>query len=128
MNDKIEIKVDSENKLSVFTVIGVVTVKELIQTIIDFYEHSSTLNTLWDLRRSDLEGFQKKDVENIVNLARKYSDNRPHGKTAIVIGSNDLTHKLSRIYEESINFVPLPFTTQLFIELDEAFEWILSPN
>ena len=122
---KIIKKIDSENDMTVFTVIGKVTANELVAAISDFYENSVTSNILWDLTKSDLSEISSSDVELITNLSVKYAEKRPSGKTAIV-GSDDLTFGISRMYEMTKEIVKLPFETQAFRDIDKAFKWLLS--
>ena len=122
---KIIKKSDSENDMTVFTVIGKVTANELVAAISDFYENSVTSNILWDLTKSDLSEIRSSDVELIVNLSVKYAEKRSSGKTAIV-GSDDLTFGISRMYEITKEIVKLPFETQAFRDIDKAFKWLLS--
>ena len=122
---KIIKKSDSENDMTVFTVIGKVTANELVAAISDFYEKSVTLNILWDLTKSDLSEISSSDVELIVNLSVKYAEKRSSGKTAIV-GSDDLTFGLSRMYELTKEMTELPFETQTFRDIGKAYKWLLS--
>ena len=122
---KIIKKIDSENDMTVFTVIGKVTANELVAAISDFYENYVTSNILWDLTKGDLSEIRSSDVELIANLSVKYAEKRSSGKTAIV-GSDDLAFGLSRMYEITKELVKLPFETQAFRDIDKAFKWLLS--
>ena len=122
---KIIKKIDSENDLTIFTVIGKVTVNELVAAISDFYENAVTSNVLWDLNKSDLSEIRPSDVEMIVNLSVKYAKKTFSGKSAIV-GSDDLTYGLSRMYEIAAENAKLPFETQTFRDIDKAYKWLLS--
>lgn len=122
---KIIKKIDSKNRLTVFTVIGNVTANEFIAAIDDFYNSSVTTNVLWDFTKSDLREISSPDVENIVNLSVKYAKKRSSGKTAIV-GSDDLTFGLLRMYELTKEMTELPFETQTFRDIGKAYKWLLS--
>ena len=122
---KIIKKIDSENDMTVFTVIGKVTANELVAAISDFHENSVTSNILWDLTKSDLSEIRSSDVELIVNLSVKYAEKRSSGKTAIV-GSDDLTFGISRMYEMTKEIAKLTFETKAFRDIDKAFKWLLS--
>lgn len=120
---KIIKKIDSKNRLTVFTVIGKVTANEFIAAIGDYYNSSVTTNVLWDLTKSDLREISSPDVENIVNLSVKYAKKRSSGKTAIV-GSDDLTFGLLRMYEQTKEMTELPFETQTFRVIGKAYKWL----
>ena len=122
---KIIKKIDSKNRLTVFTVIGKVTANEFIAAISDFYNSPVTTNVLWDFTKSDLREISSADVENIVNLSVKYAKKRSSGKTAIV-GSDDLTFGLLRMYELTKEMTELPFETQTFRDIGKAYIWLLS--
>ncbi|MEE8552810.1 MAG: hypothetical protein V3S72_05875 [Desulfobacterales bacterium] len=122
---KIIKKIDSKNRLTVFTVIGKITANEFIAAIGDFYDSSATTNVLWDFTKSDLREITSADVENIVNLSVKYAEKRSSGKTAIV-GSDDLTFGLLRMYEMTKEMTELPFETQAFRDIVKAYKWLLS--
>ncbi len=64
-------------------------------------------------------------MENIVNLSVRYAEKRSSGKTAIV-GSDDLTFGLSRMYELTKEMTELPFETQTFRDIGKAYKWLLS--
>ena len=122
---KITKKFDSENDMTVVTVIGKVTANEIIAAITDFYEGSVTSIILWDLTQGDLSEIGSSDVEIIADLSVKYAEKRPSGKTAVV-GSDDLAFGLSRMYEMTKELVKLPFETKTFRDIDEALKWLLS--
>jgi len=122
---KIIKRTDSENDMTVFTVIGKVTAKELVTAITDFYETSVTSNVLWDLTESDVSEISSIDVKAIADLSFKYAKKRSSGKTAIV-GNEDLTFGLSRMYEMTKEAFELPFETRTFRDIDEARNWLLS--
>ncbi len=118
-------RVDPENDLTLFVVVGRLTKDELAKTIRDFYESSITLNVIWDLTQCDLSQASTKDVEQIAYMSVDYADKRPSGKTAVV-GSDDLTFGLARMYELNKNLTDLAFETQSFRTIEEAYNWILS--
>ena len=118
-------RVEPENDLTLFVVVGKLTRDELVRTIHDFYESSITLNVIWDLTRCDLSQASTKDVEQVAFLSADYADTRRSGKTAVV-GSDDLTFGLARMYELNKNLSNLAFETQSFRTIEEAYNWILS--
>jgi len=84
-----------------------------------------TSNILWDFTKSDLSEIRSSDVELITKLSVKYAEKRSSGKTAIV-GSDDLTFGISRMYEMTKEIAKLPFETKAFRDIDKAFKWLLS--
>jgi len=118
-------RIDSENDMTVFTVIGKVTAMELVAAITDFYETSITSNVLWDLTKSNVSEISSADVKVIADLSFKFAERRPSGKTAIV-GYEDFTFGLSRMYEMTKGISELPFETRVFRDMDQARNWLLS--
>jgi hypothetical protein len=118
-------KILPENDLTIFTVIGKVAAHEIVAAIHDFYENDITSNILWDLNKSDLSESISADVERIAALSVEYAGKRPTGKTAIV-GSDDFTFGISRMYEITKESAQLPFKTQAFRDIQDAYEWLLS--
>jgi ABC-type transporter Mla MlaB component len=118
-------RVEPENDLTLFFVVGKLTTDELVKAIRDFYDGSITKNVIWDLSRSDLSQISAKDVHQVAALSAEYANRRPSGKTAI-IGPDDLTFGLARMYELNKKSLDLPFETQSFRSIDDAYGWILS--
>lgn len=118
-------RVEPEHDLTLFFVVGKLTANKLVKTIRDFYESSITLNVIWDLTKSDLTQANTQDVELVAALSADYANLRPSGKTAIV-GPDDLTFGLARMYELNKNSNDLPFDTRSFRSIDDAYSWILS--
>lgn len=111
--------------MTIFTVIGKVAAREIVAAIHDFYENDITSNILRDLNKSDLSESISADVEHIAALSVEYAGKRPTGKTAIV-GSDDFTFGISRMYEITKETAQLPFKTQAFRKLQDAYDWLLS--
>lgn len=122
---KITKKIIPENDLTIFTVVGKVAANEIVAAIHDFYENDVTANILWDLSKSDLSESISADVERIADLSVQYAEKRPTGKTAIV-GSDDFTFGISRMYEITKEIAELPFKTQAFRDIEAAYAWLLS--
>jgi hypothetical protein len=116
-------KIDPENDLTVFTTTGKVSAGELVVAIRDFYENAVTSNVFWDFSGSDLSEIRVSDVTRIANLSAEYLDKRTSGKTAIV-GPDDLSYGLVRMYKTIKDFNDLPFSTKAFRNVDEAYEWL----
>lgn len=123
--NKITKKIIPENDMTIFTVVGKVAAQEIVAAIHDFYENEVTANILWDLNKSDLSESISADVERIAELSVRYAGKRPTGKTAIV-GSDDFTFGISRMYEITKEIAKLPFKTQAFRDIEAAYEWLLS--
>ncbi len=116
---------EPEKNLTCFTINGPVEAAELVETIRWFYEHAVTLNVLWDLTHADLSRISVPDVQQIAALSAEYADRRTDGKTAIV-GADDLTFGLARMYEMNKESSNLPFQTETFRTIEDARHWISS--
>lgn len=116
-------RIDTKNDLTVFTVTGKVPAGEIIAAIRDFFEAAVTSNVCWDFSESDLSEIKTPDVKLIADLSSKYTYKRPSGKTAIV-GTDDFTYGLLRMYEIIKDCSELPILTQAFRSIEEAYEWL----
>jgi hypothetical protein len=119
----IETQVDRSRKLTIFTVSGKVTARELAIAIRSFYAGKITLNALWDFRQGNVELTE----EEIWNLARSVStlnlSTRRGGKTAFVAEEGS-PFGLAKMYQLITKTMSLPFEIKVFTNLEEANLWL----
>ncbi len=115
--------IDTPNDLTVFEVAGKVVAGEIVDAIREFYEDDATSNVIWDFSGGDLLEIRASDVELIASLSAEYAYKRSTGKTAIV-GPDDLSYGLLRMYETIKDFNELPFSTKTFRNIEKAYEWL----
>ena len=119
----IETQVDISRKLTIFTVSGKVTAREIAIAIRSFYAGKITLHALWDFRQGNVELTE----EEIWNLARSVStlnlSTRRGGKTAFVVVEGS-PFGLAKMYQLIAKTMSLPFEIKVFTDLEEANLWL----
>lgn len=119
----IETEVDRARKLTIFTVSGKVTAREIAVAIRSFYAGKVTLHALWDFRQGNVELTE----EEIWNLARSVStlnlSTRRGGKTAFVAEEGS-PFGLAKMYQLITKTMSLPFEIKVFTNLEEANHWL----
>lgn len=120
---KITKHTDLDNDLTVYTLIGKVTVDDMGKAIQSFYDGPITIKVLCDLSQSDLSFVHSSDIEYIAHFTKTFAANRLKGKTA-VFAPDDFSFGLSRMYELNKEIVNLPFETRSFRSLEAAYEWL----
>ena len=123
----IQVRVELESDLTVYTVTGQVTANDVINIIKKFYGENVTLNVLWDLSQSDVSKLSADDVHSIAHTPRKYAEMRKGGKTAIV-APTDIAFGLARMYEFMTEIQNYSFKTQAFRTTQEVYRWLLEEN
>ncbi len=119
----IKIKTEHELNLTVFTVIGEVSIDEIITTLKNFYLGVTTKLTLWDFSEGTASKLSRDDIRVLVGLSKRRADVRREGKTAIVAPST-LDYGLGRMLEIFADIEDLQFEISTFHSLDEAKEWL----
>ena len=120
----IQKKVDSQTDLTVYTVVGKITAKQVKVAIQKFYDGDITSKVLWDLSKSDVGDLTESEIESVALTPRKFAEARSGGKTAIV-APRVLSFGLARMYELQTNIQDFPFKTQTFHTTEEAYQWLL---
>ena len=68
---KVHKKIDSERDLTVYTIVGKITAKEIMEAIQEFYGSQVTRKVLWDLSKGDASDLTSSEVRSIVQTPRK---------------------------------------------------------
>lgn len=114
---------DTENGLTVFTVIDKVDAEQLLRRVISFLTEEPTRFVLWDFRAGSLASLGSEDLKNIVEQGKQFADSRKGGRTAIVC-STDLDFGLSRMFQVYAETSHVPFEISVFRNFDEAGAWL----
>ena len=123
----IETQLDKSNSLTIFTVSGTVTARELASAIRSFYEGDVSLYALWDLRNGNIESTDT-DVWNLARSVRTLNLSiRTGGKTALVAGEGT-SLGLARMYQLITDTLTLPFEIKVFTDIKEAQHWLGSSD
>jgi hypothetical protein len=120
----IETFIDKEANLTIQTVNGIISGKEIMNAIDNYYNEISTKLILWDFTNADLKGIDSKDVKEIVYLTKKYAKLRLNGKTAMVF-SSDFDFGMGRMYEIKQEVTsPEIVLHRSFKNRNEALTWL----
>jgi hypothetical protein len=108
--------------LTIFTVSGVLKCEEAIHALEDFFK-DVTPYLLWDFTDADLSGINRKDLEQIIMVAKSNAHLRKNGRTAFVVG-HDLSFGMTRMYEILSEIREHPIHHHVFRDLDKAITWL----
>lgn len=119
----IETQLDQSKKLTIFTVSGTVTAREIASAIRSFYAADVTLYSLWDLRQGNIESTDD-EVWNLARTVRTLNLSiRTGGKTALVAGEGAI-FGLAKMYQHIADTLTLPFEIRVFSNIEEAYDWL----
>ena len=119
----IETQVDKSKNLTIFTVSGTVTAREIASAIRSFYAGEVTLYSLWDLRQGNIESTDD-EVWNLARAVRTLNLSiRTGGKTAMVAGEGAI-FGLARMYQHIADTMTLPFEIRAFNDMEDAYHWL----
>jgi len=121
----IETTIDDENDLTVFTVKGELTAKEIIHHASEYYTEKPTRLVLWDVTNGTVGSISNDDFQQIAGQMKNYISKRTGGKTAFVVKS-DLDFGLGRMYGAYAESEHLPVAYRTFRTVEEAKKWIFS--
>jgi hypothetical protein len=121
----IETTRDDENDLTVFTVKGELTAKEILHFASEYYAKKTTRLVLWDVTSGTAGAISNDDFRQIAEQMKNYTSKRKGGKTAFVVKSN-LDFGLGRMYGAFAEIEHLPVAYRTFRTIEEAKNWIFS--
>lgn len=120
----IETHSNKELNLTIHTVSGEVTAKELILEVETYYHlGEATRLILWDFSEASLTAITSKDVTWIAKHTSQYAGERIGGKTALVF-SSDLGFGLGRMYDIRQDIEKSQLAHMCFRSRQEAMEWL----
>ncbi len=123
----IQVRVDAENALTIFTVEGSLTADEIFHYSSEYYGRKPTRLVLWDVSRGSVGGIRYEEFQLLACRLKNCLCKREGGKTAF-IGKFDLDFALGRMYEHYAEFEHLPVRYCTFRSADQAKEWLLTPD
>ncbi|NNF98619.1 MAG: hypothetical protein HKM93_04520 [Desulfobacteraceae bacterium] len=114
---------DVSKALTVFKATGEITVQEIIQAIETFYAETPTKLTLWDLRHAENNTVSSEDIDRIIEIIRRHSDEREGGKSALVV-SRDFAFGMSRMHIAKTEISKINISYYVTRSIPEAMEWL----
>ena len=119
----IETQLEQSKKLTIFTVSGTVTAREIASAIRSFYAGEVTLYSLWDFSQGNIESTDD-EVWNLARSVRALNLSiRTGGKTAIVAEAG-ASFGLAKMYQLITDTLTLPFEIRAFRNIEEAHHWL----
>jgi hypothetical protein len=119
--------IEPELGLTVQTVVGTATAREITGAIESYYAGPVTKLILWDFTDAQLSLITAGQIKDLVNLTKRYAASRVGGKTAFV-ASSDLGFGLGRMFEIQQDVNEAAISHQSFRTRAEALEWLLCPE
>ncbi len=120
----IEIQKDDKHQLTIITIKGNLTSKEIIDTIYAHNRQKLTKNILWDLSEVVAMDIGNTDVDTFVRATQQFIKLREGGKTAVV-AKTDLEYGLSRMFESLQSAAESNVRHETFRNKDNALKWLM---
>jgi hypothetical protein len=124
----IELKIDQERNLAVYTLSGDVTVKDVKEVVRCFGESLELAkNLLWDTRPATfLTPLEREDVDQLVTMMERYRESfieGDEGKWA-VIAETDLGFGIMRMLNSMLQMEGFPISFEPFRTIEDAIEYL----
>ena len=124
----IELKIDQERNLAVYTLSGDVTVKDVKEVVRCFGESLELAkNLLWDTRPATfLKPLEREDVEQMVALMEPYRESFIEGEEVkwAVIAETDLGFGIKRMFSSMLQMEGFPISLEPFRTIEDALEYL----
>ena len=118
----IDVHIDAERDLTVFTVTGELAADEAWEAASEYYSGNPTRLLLWDMTCGSMGRISADHLRRHAAGVRKLAHNRPKGKSAFV---GDLVMAgVGRMYEAFAELQDLPYEYKAFRTVPEAMQWL----
>jgi len=112
-----------ERELTIFTIEGRVTKKEILQIIDELPAEEQTRHNIWDSKQGSLTEFYGDDLKEIIKFINPGLGTRANGKTAF-IARCDMDFGLGRMFQAFANMNGLSVEYRIFKEQESALAWM----
>ena len=124
----IELKIDKERNLAVYTLSGDVTVKDVKEVVKCFGESLELAkNLLWDNRPATfLKSLEREDIDQLVTMMERYRESfieGDEGKWA-VIAETDLGFGIMRMLNSMLQMEGFPISLEPFRTFEDAIKYL----
>ena len=120
----IETSINKDADLTIQTVTGKISAKEISNAIENYFKGVLTKLVLWDFTNADLSSIKSIEIQDIVDVTKKYLNLRPVGKTAMVF-SSDLGFGMGRMYGTKQEITkPDNISYMSFRDKGKALNWL----
>ena len=107
------------------TVVGVAypkDFKDAFDRMINSSEFRVGMNSLWDLRRADVENITTLSASGILNHVEKYAEQRGCNFRLAMVAGNEMTFAICRTFE--LLSIARPCENMVYQDMDEALAWL----
>jgi hypothetical protein len=116
----------TDGDLSTLVGWGELTADEMIGGYTVFVNSLPTPLVLWDLTSASLTRLRTEDLSALArSLAQLAMDRRPPGKTALVVGPQDVEYATARMLSGFLWIQKYPVTVDVFRDATTARAWLL---
>jgi hypothetical protein len=116
-------QIDRDADLTVRTVTGDVTARQLLDALATSRHGEPTRFVLWDFREAQLERLTASEVRGLAQATERYAAGRAGGKTALVF-SSDFAYGLGRLFDQTRNVSGAPVDYMSFRDQAAALAWL----
>jgi hypothetical protein len=116
-----------QKKILYITVIGPLLFEEFSATMEQIShsdEYPPDIPTLWDLRETDIQGWDQTFLKKILRTRKEYGE-RMHAKVSL-IASSDLAYGMGRMFEALSQDAATPQKIMVFRDFEEGENWLLA--
>ncbi|MHC4563357.1 MAG: hypothetical protein ACYS8X_11355 [Planctomycetota bacterium] len=119
----IEATFDEDRDLVTQTVIGEVTVDEILRRVMEMIARKPTSRVLWDFSTGSLAAISAEEFRRMAEEGRAVGELRAGGKTAVVVGK-DVDFGLMRMFASLAEAKDIPVEFRSFHSMAEARRWL----
>ena len=124
----IELKIDQERNLAVYTLSGDVTAKDVKEVVRCFGESLELAkNLLWDTRPATfLKPLERVDIDQLVTMMERYRESLIEGDESkwAVIAETDLGFGIMRMLNSMLQMEGFPISLEPFRTIEDAIKYL----
>ena len=124
----IKFDIDYANDLTKFTAAGVITIKEITDTLDPYLKVGLTKYRLFDISEGTLKKLTSKQIDGIISRAKNNSDKRPVGSKTAYVASKEADPKTLKLLQSLTEIEGETWANKIFTSLYEAYEWLSLPQ
>lgn len=117
--------IDRSQNLTIFTLLGEVSVQDFFATLNRYGNAGPTLFELYDARSLEGRRLSAEEMDMLTDYLFRFSNVRPGGSKTAIVASGDLDFGLSRMLS-TLTEGKTVYTIQAFRDMDDAKNWLTS--
>lgn len=112
-----------QDDLTILRLKGTISVREVKDGILSFYNHHPTRFVLWDTRGGNISQLSEHNIRHLVETATRLLTSKEDGRTAI-LATADISIKTSSMAEVFSGVFRQNNPIKVFEAQDEAYAWL----